>query len=298
LSRFGEAFGGFMDDWLPSSIEPAKAFERLKVPQVDEFAFGERIATNRAEISAKQLSGAYICVTSLLSTEFSKAADSLKIGKEHYSGRPRSQQRVRERSEVPNTRYGYKFDVYVSYSREADLAEWVQKMLAMLSPKVSGCLGRPVSMFSDFQELSLSSGLYEMVKGSLRSSRTLLAILTPGYARAIGTALEWKTFELREKAIGSSLSLICPILVSGDSEHYPEWVKERAWLQLPGAAAGEAFPSIYSEMVMYKIADRLAQMIRDAPLLNMGWPTVSLNDVEAAVVSPARQPDLWSRNPE
>ena len=62
------------------------------MPQADEFGFGERLAVNKSDSGAKQLSAAYACVANLLETEFTKAADSLSIRKDERIGRKRQEQ--------------------------------------------------------------------------------------------------------------------------------------------------------------------------------------------------------------
>ncbi len=44
LDRAAETFGSILGDWIPQWIEPRMVFERLKIPQVDYFGFGERLA--------------------------------------------------------------------------------------------------------------------------------------------------------------------------------------------------------------------------------------------------------------
>ena len=44
LDEFAKTLGEFFAEWLPSNASPRQVLERMKIPQVDYFSFGERLA--------------------------------------------------------------------------------------------------------------------------------------------------------------------------------------------------------------------------------------------------------------
>ncbi len=44
IDEFENSLKEFFEDWLPVSAEPSEFFEKIKIPQIDYFSFGERLA--------------------------------------------------------------------------------------------------------------------------------------------------------------------------------------------------------------------------------------------------------------
>ena len=192
--RIAEALDEFYLDWIPSWVQPRQVTEVLKVPQVDAFGFGEKLAVIEQDSpQARHLTDAYRRVAELITQDHADAATTLGL--------------VRPRREAPKrplptaaSPEGYKYDVYVSHRPGTILDEWVDALVAALRQEFQTELGSTPAVFIDLSELRMGESVPQRLADSLLQSRLLLAVVTPDYVASEFCRREWATFEQREAA--------------------------------------------------------------------------------------------------
>lgn len=143
LGRFAEVLGEFYEDWLPTWLDPRRIVEVLKVPQIDFFGFGEKLAVIEHGTSDPDGMGfVYDRVASLLFNNLQDAETVLKIEP------PSSEQPI----ELRQTRSSadYEYDVYVSYAPQPVLNEWLRDFVEQLGEWVSVETGYKPRIFLDY----------------------------------------------------------------------------------------------------------------------------------------------------
>ncbi len=135
-------------------------------------------------------------------------------------------------------------------------------------------------VFVDQREIHTGDQWPEVLKGALRQSRVLVAILTPSYFHSEWCMSEWASFEAREQRVGQNL--IVPICIS----NYP-YVESKCGGQRQifnfcrlneHATNEETRPDAFTRMqkaIIQNVASEVARKIRSAPTYE-DWPLVGL----------------------
>lgn len=246
LDRSAEVFGSILGDWIPQWIEPRKVFERLRIPQVDYFSFGERLAV--VEESATELSSiAYVMerLSDLLASDFRDLEGALGS----IARRPEGWQEVKFRvlSEgakrlEQSSPSQWHYDIYVSYSYQSSaLTRWIDVFIDSLSAYLALELPAPPRIFLDRERLDPNSVFSEALSETMSRSKLLLAFLTPSYFASEWCHREWDTFERREQKIAPKLrrssfvhssenhSLIKPVLLRGQKSRPEKLLRHMPW---------------------------------------------------------------------
>ncbi|MCP2167244.1 TIR domain-containing protein [Goodfellowiella coeruleoviolacea] len=178
---------------------------------------------------------------------------------------------------------GYKFDIFISYSRYGSVQKW---LLNHFLRKLKECLADQIAPAPKvYVDREMPRGVHwsSSLKHALRYSKIMLQLLTPHYFESPWCMAEWRSMQEREKMLGlASLSLpqglIYPILYS-DSENFPldgrmiSWVdfKEFAHPDPPFQTTG-MFVDFHREVT--KLATDLVQLLKQVPEWQPDWPIV------------------------
>lgn len=269
LGRFAEVLGEFYEDWLPTWLEPRKVVEILKVPQVDYFGFGEKLAVVEQGSSDPDSMGfVYGRIASLLSNDLQDVEKVLRI--DPPSELPVGEGRTRQAGRVE-----YEYDLYVSYARDAVLTEWLRTLGGQLQSWLEIELGRDLRVFFDYGELDIGDRWSELTRSHLLRSKILLAALTPKYVRSEHCLREWATFEHRERITASDSQLIVPIRF-GRKDWMPELAHDRQVIDMSGiplhasAFNDKKLLKSISRRVR-KIAEAIAEALEHAPPIDSRW---------------------------
>jgi MinD-like ATPase involved in chromosome partitioning or flagellar assembly len=210
LDRFADTLSEFYLDWLPAWVDQRQVVEQLKIPQVDFFGFGEKLAVVEQGTSDPDGMGfVYDRVSSLLANNLDEA--------EHVLGLDRVGKKRRA------TRDDYYFDVYVSYARSPLVEEELRSILALVQKWGSELKGEELSISVDYTELAVGAAWTNRLQETLARSRLLLAVLTPRYFRSPWTEMELQTFVAREeRAKLDPGTLIVPIHLDDGSGKLPD----------------------------------------------------------------------------
>jgi hypothetical protein len=209
LDRTAEAMSEFYTDWLPAWANVREVTDQLKIPHVDYFAYGEKLAVVEQGTSDPQGMGfVYEKVSNLLASNLENAEEvfRLKVPAEATSASPRKMQLSKDSRDS-----GY--DVYVSYKHDSFTDEWLRSFLKSLELVTEMIRGRPVRFYLDYREIEVGSEWADQTAIALAKSKLLLAVITPPYWKSSWNVAEWKTFRQRE--LKSGQPLIFPLLAFG-----------------------------------------------------------------------------------
>jgi cellulose biosynthesis protein BcsQ len=266
LVRFADEFGEFYEDWLPGWAEPKEVLDRVKVPQADEFGFGERLAVVEDPVGAPLTIG-FACdqLAKILKDDFRAAHDVLGL---------------RERTPPPPTEApteDYEWDLFVS--AQGGGSTLVDRLIDDLRAELTFSY-RPTSFFVDRQEIRLGEAWTSAISDALRKSRLLLSIITPGYVRSRWALAEWRSFEERER-VADAGPLIVPVLLRGRTEDLPPQARERQFLVMTDYTTARS----PAEMIR-QLAAVIDTRLRNVPPFRQSFPVVEPEDV----VVPPRVP--------
>ena len=282
LERFEETLKEFFDDWLPSTMSPKDVLERIKVPQVDYFAFGEKLAVVEQGTNDPEGMGfVYDKVATLLASNFADlqavvGADVIRKKNELAKERFRY---LRETAKAPTG--GYRYDLFISYGHESAIAEWIQSFLKSLTTELQ--IFRPdVKIFFDVTELAPEL-LMRGPREALAHSKLLLAFLTPAYFMRRHAVAEFLTFGDRSKTTNSDL--IVPILLSG-GHRIPDAVKEYGLFNLLDEVhfSADINTSKRIALAIRDIAQRILKLLERVPPFDAHWPVITPEEAERRLI--------------
>jgi len=252
--------------------------ERIKIPQVDYFAFGEKLAVVEQGTNDPEGMGfVYDKVATLLASNFADLEAVVGedvIRKKNELAKERFRY-LRETAKVPADTYRY--DLFISYGHEAAIAEWIQGFLKSLTTELQ--IFRPdVKIFFDVTELAPEL-LMRGPRDALAHSKLLLAFLTPAYFMRRHAVAEFLTFGDRSKTTNSQL--IVPILLRGGSR-FPDAVKEIGVFNLSTEVhfSADINTSKRLALAIRDIAQRILQLLEQVPPFNSHWPVITPEEAE------------------
>jgi len=284
LNRFADHFSGICDDWLLPWVPLRAMFERLKIPQVDWFGFGERLAVVEQGTSDPSSIGFGLDrITDLLASDFNDLEAALGSVARQPSDWKRPE-RVEHSPKTTADREDYKYDLYVSFHHGGVLNEWVRTFVDNLVDWLALELPRPPQVFFDTKDLVPGEPWNVQIEDAIKRSKLLLAILTPAYFASAFCTREWVMFEERER-ITKCGPLIIPVLVRG-GQHLPERVRRRKWLDasnitLVSSQSWNASKENY--LLLQESASSIARMLENVapydPDLNIVLNEEALNEL-------------------
>jgi hypothetical protein len=268
VGRFAEVLGEFYNDWLPKWLDPRPVVEKLKIPQVDFFGFGEKLAVvEHGMTDPDSLGSVYDRVAKLLSNDLRDVETVLGIDRPPAAASAKPDKRI--------TDMGYKYDVYVSYSYQSTLSEWIRAFVERLQTWLSVEIGETAKLFFDYNELNLGQTWISQTTSNLVRSKTLLAILTPEYFSSSVTMNEWTIFVDRERESPGSPNLTIPVLLKGDEKLInrlgsKQWHDMRS-LPLHISAFTDKLLSLQLAEQIRILAKDIAELSKRAPPFDSRW---------------------------
>jgi cellulose biosynthesis protein BcsQ len=291
LDQFAEVFARHVQDWLPVGVAPRSLFERLKLPQVDWFGFGEKLAVVEQGISDPASLG-FICdrIAELLASEFQNL--------EHVLGplpKPERKPMPKPQPRVDKDRDSYQYDLFVSSAGDGIVREWTSKLVSDLAEWSALDHGEPLRIFFDKQEIAVgSSWSNSPVLDALVRSKLLLVILTPRYFTSEWCLREWAIFAKKERQLESS-QLIIPILLRGGHE-FPAAVRNRRMFDASRTLTGQE-SSAERAQLLSSLSKELVELVREVPSIGPFFePNPDPQDL-AELMIPSQKKDLPSFGP-
>src|SRR5262249_35796385 len=158
IARSADGLSEFLGDWLPAWADPKQVVEGLKIPQVEYFSFGEKLAVVEHGTSDPDGMGfVYEKLAALLANDLRDAEKILHLD--------RIKPPVAERA--PD----YTYDLFVSYPHSTFVAESVKPIVDQLVKWTGELLGREIRVFADYTEITGSSSVSHAVQDALLRSR-------------------------------------------------------------------------------------------------------------------------------
>jgi MinD-like ATPase involved in chromosome partitioning or flagellar assembly len=258
LDRTAEAMLEFYGDWLPAWASTREVVEQLKVPHVDYFGYGEKLAVIEQGTSDPNGMGfAYEKIAKLLANNLSNAEEVFQISPPTESPLERPSSAVESKD--------YEHDLYISFVHSAMTDEWLRPVLVKLRRYIGDFLGRDVSVFLDYRELEGGANWPSYVTKALARSRLLLAIVTPRYFRSSFSLAEWETFARREEQTKSK-NLIVPVLIEGLDTRLPAWfTRRRHWDLRQMFMMRASMSTSHEERTLLNLAEHISSVLRNTP---------------------------------
>ena len=170
---------------------------------------------------------------------------------------------------------GYEYDIFISYTRDDLVAEWVHDMFKpTLEKHLKICLPEDPVIFDD-KAIEVGEFWPVELKRGLATSKLLICILSPRYFRRKWCVCEYGTMCLREveldiPSINNSPGLIIPIVIQ-DGEYFPDGVLKRQYCDFSDFLL-EGFREDTRTFVRFqreikKLVERLNRIVRDSSLI-------------------------------
>jgi MinD-like ATPase involved in chromosome partitioning or flagellar assembly len=267
IDRFSDEFGEFYHDWLPSWAEPREVVQKVKVPQVDFYSFGEKLPVVEEGVSDPGGMGyVYDLVARILGDDFQAAHQILGL-----RDRVNEKSRQSQRSESGKD---YKWDLYVSYRGLSFVNAMVEKLLERLRQYLTA----DIRIFWHRQEVVLEDTWPEL-KDALLHSRLLLAILTPEYFEHRQNVAEWRTFNERERLTDTGEPLILPIIFRGATDDLPPDARMREFVDIRYLVSPRQLDTIRSRRTIESLAESVARTLSRVPPFRPDFPLVDPADI-------------------
>ncbi len=288
LERFEEALQEFFDDWLPRTMRAKQVLERIKVPQVDYFAFGEKLAVvEQGTTDPEGMGFVYDKVATLLTSNFADieavvghdVMQEQEAVKKHKSRKP---------GPAKSTTNDYHYDIFVSYDHRTLVAESAQAIVSGLRSELELYLS-DVKIFFDVTEIYPAVAWADEIRDALLHSKMLLAIVTPVYFQSSFAVTEFLTFSRRSDLVGKEL--ILPIVLRGHD--FPDYFFERyAYADLSKlVVTGRRYTKTGEfQLQIRNLASRIIELLEEIPPFDPDWPEVSGDEAEAIILKSRPNP--------
>lgn len=226
LDRASEAMAEFYEDWVPNWANHRDVVNQLKIPQVDYFSYGEKLAVVEQEGSDPQgMTYVYNRLATLLAHDLSEAHQVFQLRKPKVRTRKSTLRPKRPRVRATPD---YQYDVYISYAHTSATEEWLRPFIDKLQQYLAEIIGRSARIFHDYTVVVESGCQWtKPVADALLRSKVLLAVLTPEYTESPWALAEWKTFEKRERQVTHLAPLIFPLVLGDAIDGAPAKMQER-----------------------------------------------------------------------
>lgn len=229
LERISDILKDCYSDWLPKWIEPKYILEQIKIPQIDYFSFGEKLAVIEQGTNDPEGMGfIFSKIATLLSTDFMDIENF--VGADYYQSKKKEYKlnnpptKVQEDSE-------FLYDVYISYPRE--VYQWVKELLIpALTEYLNDDLGYNPQIYFDINEFNLNESISLGIESAIQKSKTYIFVVTDSGLDNRFFNIELSSILKREKF--RERNLLFPILYSHTNlkliELLPESLKLRQFI--------------------------------------------------------------------
>jgi cellulose biosynthesis protein BcsQ len=210
LDRMSDILKDFYTDWLPKWIEPRYILEQVKIPQVDYFSFGEKLAVHEQGINDPESMGfIYSKIAELLASNF-KDLETF-IGKDYYLLKKKDYEKMRV---VENEKFQSEektHDVFISFTQEN--YEWVKELLVpALSEYMNGDLDYEPKIFWNIGSIG-----EDELNRNIKRSKSYIIILSNQYFLN-----KYSSYELdliMDLGANKRRNLIFPIMIENSQEY-------------------------------------------------------------------------------
>jgi MinD-like ATPase involved in chromosome partitioning or flagellar assembly len=287
LDEFANAMGEFFAEWLPSNASPRQVLERMKIPQVDYFSFGERLAVVEDSSSDSEgMTPPYNMLTDLIESDLKNLSTILPPESWKVSSQRESTKRAKSADD------GYQYDIYLSYDHDVHTTSWVREQFwPLLLLHLETLSPNKLTPFFDLPEVRTHSHWESILSDALKGSRVCLAFFTPRYFRSSWSVSELETFLKRSREVGHPLVL--PVLLAGDNQHLPREVRDIQIADFSdyfftSAAFRNSPKSLKFEDAVRQLAGDLIKRINEAPPFNPNWRVVNPGELRNRFSAVAR----------
>jgi hypothetical protein len=252
----------------------------MKVPQVDYFSFGERLAViEDSNSNTEGMITPYNMLADLIDSDLQNLKDVLPPD----SWKTASQDEPFKKA-VPTSK-DYLYDVYISYSHDPHITSWLRELfLPVLQINLTFEFPRQVNVFMDFQELRLGETFRAELAEAINRSRICIALLTPRYFTSEWCLIEFESFLRRSRLSGVKNALVLPVKLSG-GDHFPSIVRHiqmvdfsEFFISSPSFRSSAKYLDF--ELATRDLARQASRMIEKAPPFDSNWQTVSRSELE------------------
>jgi hypothetical protein len=244
---------------LPKWIEPRYILEQIKIPQIDYFSFGEKLAVVEQGTNDPEGMGfIYAKIATLLASEFTDIPTL--VGNEYYTTKKEAfDKAVAEKANAAKSEYMY--DAYISYPRTA--YQWVRELLLpALTEYLLDELSYSPKIYFDLNEINLGENVATIVENTIKKSRTFILLFsqTDTNEAALKTELNLMVTQEKER----SKNLLFPLLFSkidATIEHFPDSIKNRYIADFSGFNYEETIKSTKLRVVFGQEVEKIAKAI-------------------------------------
>ncbi len=202
LERIADILKDCYADWLPKWIEPKFILEQIKIPQIDYFSFGEKLAVVEQGTNDPEGMGfIFSKIATLIATELSDVESF--VGSEYYQTR-KNEYGERNPANKKQTEDEYLYDVYISYPRE--LYPWVRELLIpTLVEYLHDELDRTPDLYLDINDPNSNEMVSLASENAFQRSRTYIIVMTGAGKNNAMLNTEVSSVLKRETATGKKL---------------------------------------------------------------------------------------------
>lgn len=278
LDLFAEELKEFYTDWLPKWIHPKKVLERIKIPQIDYFSFGEKLAVAEQGTNDPEGMG-YIFskIASLLSSDFTDI-ESL-MGERYNSEKEKYVSEIEVKKKVKTgPSFDYKYDIFISYARESLTNDWITRhFMPLFKEYLDFEIGDNTRFFIDTKEIDYGESFDGAINEALKSSKLLVPIVSPKYLRNKSTLSELIPFLERSELTRSNL--VFPVVIhdaalrSGNSLIHDIQYFNFGDNMHVGRTSVSSRQSLELAEKTRHLARIIAEALSRVPILNPDWPS-------------------------
>lgn len=279
LDRIADILRDCFSDWLPKWIEPRYVLEQIKIPQVDYFSFGEKLAVVEQGTNDPEGMGfIYAKLADFLASDFTDTENF--IGKNYYRERKTAYEKSKTTISTP-TRPAekYKYDLFVSYPRSA--YQWVREVLLPgLTEYLNDELGYNPQIFFDASEMTPGTEWGTAYKEALEKSKVFLFVFSEALDGPSGFVNnELLLAEARQKA--TAVNIVFPVLFGKGPVRgtLPTFILEKQLNDLrqfsKEAIAGSTKLNAQFGNIIELLVKDIATSIREVDHANQGSPDES-----------------------
>jgi cellulose biosynthesis protein BcsQ len=209
LERISDILKDCYSDWLPKWIEPKYILEQIKIPQIDYFSYGEKLAVVEQGTNDPEGMGfIFSKIATLLLSDFSEIENF--VGVDYYQ----KKKREFEESSPSNKKQDeteYLYDVYLSYPRE--VYQWVRELLIpALTEYLNDELGYNPQIYFDINEFNIGESISISIETAILKSKTFVFVITDSGLDSSFLNIELSSIFKREK--DSNKNFLFPVLYS------------------------------------------------------------------------------------
>ncbi|RNI38944.1 TIR domain-containing protein [Hanamia caeni] len=177
LDRIADILKNCFSDWLPKWIEPRYMLEQIKIPQVDYFSFGEKLAVVEQGTNDPEGMGfIYSKIADFISSDFTDIENF--VGKNYFEEKKSYYHYTKElKATEEKKEKKYNYDLFISYPRS--VYQWVREvMLPTLTEYLGDELGYKPQIYFDAGEMVPGNDWNDTFKAALEGSKVFIFVFS------------------------------------------------------------------------------------------------------------------------